>query len=142
MPIYEFMHPAYFETHFRLETPISDWPDEFVIITAHATTDETWTMEENDSADRALEAELRKSGRWMRRLTGYSPTTGHAEAGWAVEMPWDEACDVGLRFKQNAIYCVTGDELSVILCGHRRGLVPVGRFRERVSCEVCAALPA
>ena len=84
-------------------------------------------------ADRALEGELRKTGRWMRRLTGYSPITGHAEAGWAVEMPWDEACDVGLRFKQDAIYTVNGDELSVTLCDHRRGPVLVGAFRERVT---------
>lgn len=65
----------------------------------------------------------------MRRLTGYSPTTVHAEPGWAVEMPWDEACDLGLRFKQDAIYSVRGDELTVTFCDHRRGLVPVGAFR-------------
>ena len=127
------IHPAYFRTYFREEAPTSDWPGVFAIITAYATTGETWTTEENEMADRALEGELRKTGRWMRRLTGYSPTTGHAEAGWAVEMPWDEACDVGLRFKQDAIYTVNGDELSVTLCDHRRGLVKVGAFRERVT---------
>jgi hypothetical protein len=135
------IHSAYFRTYFREEAPISDWPVEFAIITAYATTGETWTVEENEMADRALEGELRKTGRWMRRLTGYSPTTGHAEAGWAVEMPWDEACDVGLRFKQDAIYTVNGDELSVTLCDHRRDLVLVGAFRERVSCEICPAPP-
>ena len=127
------IHPAYFRTYFRADAPISDWPSVFAIITAYATTGETWTAEENEMADRALEGELRKTGRWMRRLTGYSPTTGHAEAGWAVEIPWDEACDVGLRFKQDAIYTVNGDELSVTLCDHRRGLVKVGAFRERVT---------
>lgn len=75
----------------------------------------------------------------MKRLTGYSTTTGHAEAGWAVEMPWDEACEVGLRSKQDAIYIVNGDELNITLCDHRRGLVLVGAFRERVSCEICDA---
>ena len=127
------IHPAYFRTYFRADAPISDWPSVFAIITAYATTGETWTAEENEMADRALEGELRKTGRWMQRLTGYSPTTGHAEAGWAAEIPWDEACDVGLRFKQDAIYTVNGDELSVTLCDHRRGLVKVGAFRERVT---------
>ena len=133
MSITDSIHPAYFRTYFREEAPISDWPGVFAIITAYATTGETWTEEENEMADRALEGELQKTGRWMRRLTGYSPTTGHAEAGWAAEIPWDEACDVGLRFKQDAIYTVNGDELSVTLCDHRRGLVKVGAFRERVT---------
>ena len=137
MPARELIHPAYFDTHFRLEAPISEWPERFVIITAFATTGEAWTAEENDSADRELESELRRSGRWVSRLTGYSPSTGHAEPGWAVKMPWEAACDVGLRFKQDAIYCVSGDNLSVTLCDHRRGLVPVGGFRERLA----SALP-
>lgn len=139
MPASESIHPAYFETHFSLEIPFSGWPDEFAIITAQATTGETWTAAENEMADRALEAELRETGRWIQRLTGYSPTSGHAEPGWAVEMPWDEACDIGLRFKQDAIYTVKGDELSVTRCDHRRGLGPVGGFRERVRCEIRTA---
>jgi hypothetical protein len=133
MSVRESIHPAYLETHFRQEECCSDWPEEFVIITAFAITGEGWTEEQNDSADKDLEADLRRTGRWMRRLTGYSPTTGHAEAGWAVEMPLGEACDVGLRFKQDAIYYISGDELSVTRCNHQRGLIPIGGFRERVA---------
>ncbi len=141
MQVSESILPAYFETHFSLKIPFSEWPEEFAILTAHATTGETWTAEENEVADRALEAELRETGRWIQRLTGYSPTSGHAEPGWAVKMPWDEACDLGLRFKQDAIYTVKGDELSVTLCDHRRGLVPVGGFRARVGRDICTAPP-
>ena len=49
LSVREPMNPSYFETHFRLETPISDWPCEFVIITAHATTGESWTAGNADS---------------------------------------------------------------------------------------------
>ena len=141
MPMRNPIRPDYFGTHFRLEAPISDWPSVFAIITAYATTGETWTPEENEAADRALEADLRKTGCWVQRLTGYSPTSGHAEPGWAVKMPWEEACDIGLRFKQDAIYTVDGDELSVTLCDHRRGLVPVGGFRARVGRDIRTAPP-
>lgn len=79
-----------------------------------------------------LEADLRATGKWLRRLTGFSPATGHAESGWAVELGWELACDIGRRFHQDAIYCVTGDTLWVTLCDHRRGLVSVGSFRQRL----------
>lgn len=50
----ERLDPNYFKTQFRREAPISEWPGEFTIITAYATTGTTWTVEENDTADRAL----------------------------------------------------------------------------------------
>jgi hypothetical protein len=127
------LHPAYFETCFRQEESFSDWPEDFAIITAYATTGETWTDEQNEAADRALEADLRKTGKWMRRLTGYSPTTGHGEPGWAVEIGWQDACEIGQRYQQHAIYFVSGDDLFVTLCDDQRELVAVGAFRERVG---------
>ena len=128
------MNPAYFETHFLLESPSSDWPAEFAIITAYATSGETWTAEQNQAADKRLETELRTSARWMKRLTGYSPTSGHAEPGWAVDMNWTIACDIGQRYKQEAIYFVIKDSLYVTHCDpQKRGLIPVGAFLERLA---------
>lgn len=126
------MNPVYFETHFRTPAPAPDWPPEFVIVTAHATTGERWTTAENEAADRKLTEELRQLGAWSARITGYSPRTGHAEPGWAVTLSVDAACDLGLRYRQDAIYHVAGDTLSVSLCDGRRKLVAVGSFRERV----------
>ena len=83
--------------------PWDDPPAEFAIITAYASTGETSTSLENESADKQLEADLRRRRCWMQRLTGYSPATGHAEPGWAVELDFDTACDLGLRFRQDAI---------------------------------------
>lgn len=59
MSITAAIHPAYFRTHFRAEAPISDWPSVFAIITAYATTGETWTAEENEIADHELEGDGR-----------------------------------------------------------------------------------
>jgi Protein of unknown function (DUF3293) len=85
-------------------------------VTAYNTTGETWSPERNSAADRDLTAELAAMGVWRRQITGYSPSTGHAEPGWAVELSLNDACDLGLRYKQDAIYYVTRDELWVTFC--------------------------
>ena len=122
----------YFETRFFLEAPIKNWPDEFVILSAYTTTGEQWSDEVILAADQRLEQDLKQRGEWFLRITGYSPHDGHAEPGWAVVMPFDTACDLGLRYKQDAIYCVKGDALSVTYCDARRALVAVGEFRSRL----------
>lgn len=68
----------------------------------------------------------------MRRLSGYSPATGHREPGWAVAMSFQDACDTGRRYRQDAIYYVTRDTLWVSFCDGRRALVEIGSFRPRV----------
>lgn len=128
------MPPDYFETHFRAEPPDPEWPAAFAVITAYAPTGEKWTIEKNEAANGRLHAELRQTGRWQARVTGYSPTTGHAEPGWAVELPLEDACALGDRYQQDAIYYVRGDALSITYCDPlRERLVPVGSFRQRLD---------
>jgi len=127
------LYSDYFYTHFRQNVRISEWPINCAIITAYATTGETWTAEENEAADRALADDLARSGKWHQRITGYSPTTGHAEPGWAVGMNLPETCALGLRYLQDAIYFVSGDELWVSLCAEPRERALVGGFRERIQ---------
>lgn len=128
------LHPAYFETCFRLplETAAVDWPASFGIISAYPTTGRHWPAERSRAADRELEAVLRTCSNRLQRVVGYSPTSGHAEPSWAVELSFEATCDLGLRFHQDAIYFVEGDDLYVSFCDARRGLVAVGRFRERL----------
>ena len=134
MTEYHAMHPAYFDTRFRVEpgTAADDWPAELAIISAYPTTGQWWSDEENRAADVRLEMELRQRSISMRRVIGYSRKTGHAEPSWAAAVSFKDACDLGQKFKQDAIYYVKGDELSVSFCDYRRGLVPVGSFRERL----------
>jgi Protein of unknown function (DUF3293) len=127
------MNPSYFETRFHATNPVGGWPAEFVIISAFATTGESWTSQENEDVDRRLASELIANGAWMHRVTGYSPTTGHAEPSWAVEVPLDVARTLGLRFHQDAIYHVEGDLLSVTHCDARSELVHVDCFRSRLD---------
>ena len=127
------MHPAYFETRFRTDSYPDLWPPTFAIITAHATTGETWSPDQNAAADQALESRLRATATWLHRLTGYSPSTTHAEPGWAAAIPWHDACNLGLEFLQDAIYWVDQNQLSVTFCDHRRHPIPVAPFSSRLD---------
>jgi len=129
------LHPAYFRVRFR--GPGSDpiHPDEFAIITAYATTGENWSEERNEAADLELENELRETGSWMRRVTGYDPSTGHAEPGWAVEMGFEAACDLGLRFQQDAIFWVSGNRVWVAKSAPDLQSAGLGLFSDRFAME-------
>ena len=127
------MHPEYFKTRFLVENDVNTWPASFAIISAFATTGQQWTDSENDAADRRLENELRCAGVWHARITGFSLETGHAEPSWAVEVGFQEACDIGERHHQDAIYHVEGDALYVSYCNAHRALIPVDSFRSRID---------
>ncbi len=126
------MHVAYGETLFWTQSYFAEWPAEFGIITAHATTGEKWTDQQNREADAALESLLREKTREVRRLTGFSPTNMHAEPGWAVSLPFEDVCGLGVQFEQDAIYYVRDGILHVSHCDQRRKLVPIGLFLPRV----------
>ena len=129
------MHPSYFEVQFSVSAPVHDWPEQFAILSGYATTGEVWTDDRNAAADRALGETIFVIGVWREWITGFFEDTGHSEPGWAAELDLDAACDLGLKFLQDAIYYVQGDALSVSYCDDRRALVPVGSFRERVRTE-------
>ncbi|MCC7080560.1 MAG: DUF3293 domain-containing protein [Burkholderiales bacterium] len=126
------MHPGYAETQFCTPDYIRDWPDAFAVITAYATTGEQWPAEENANRDAELEALLRKRGGWLHRMTGYSPATRHAEPGWAAKLTLDDACALGARFRQDAVYFVRADTLFVTYCDRRRQLIELGSFQARL----------
>ncbi|CAB1276450.1 DUF3293 domain-containing protein [Candidatus Nitrosacidococcus tergens] len=130
------MNPVYFETHFKTPTYIKNWPNEFAIITAYATTGEVWTEERNNQADNNLKSELLKQSGWVERLIGYSPTTGHAEPGWATAISFDIACNIGQLFYQDAIYYVESNQLYVSFCDHRRFKVFVESFQARIESRL------
>lgn len=124
--------PAFYkQTHFS----VGEWhgaPENFAIITAYATTGETWSDKANAVADRKLKNTLRYKSDWLVRITGYSPASGHSEPGWAAELEFQDACDIGKHFKQDAIYFGKKGKLYVSYCDERRAMVPIGRFLERL----------
>ena len=69
------------------------------------------------------------------RLHAYSPKTHHCEPSWAAEIPLNDACAMGVRYRQDAIFYILGDTLSVTHCDGDSELVPMGGFRERLGVE-------
>jgi hypothetical protein len=129
------MNPIYFKTHFRSQ-PGDDWsdrPEAFAIITAYPTTGQQWPQAEVDAADNALEQELHARAPWVRRLTGYDPDTLHAEPGWAAAIDFAAACEIGNRFRQDAIYFVDKGTLYVSYCDSLRKPERVAGFDERLG---------
>jgi len=124
------MNPIYLETRFKRDfenDPSFDMtetlPDQFAIITAYATTGEEWSDVKNSQEDERLKEYLQSRFSCVKRITGYSPSTGHAEPGWLVNCSFDEGCDIGLFFKQDAIYWGEGGNLFVSYCGAQRSKV-------------------
>jgi len=124
------MNPIYLETRFKRDLgndPNFDMfeilPDQFAIITAYATTGEEWSDIENDEADMRLQEYLQSHFSCVKRITGYSPSSGHSEPGWLVNCSFDEGCDIGLSFKQDAIYWGEDGNLFVSYCGPQRSKV-------------------
>ncbi len=124
---------VYFQTRFRSSAPVLQWPKAFAIITAWPTTGEIWSEEEIQIQAKRLQEVLEQRETWRVELTGYSPENGHAEPGWAVELNFDEACTLGLCFRQHALYWVVEDQLFVSLCDSERQCVEVGSFRKQLD---------
>ncbi len=129
------LHPAYSKVRFRGPWSDRSHPDEFAIITAYATTGATWPDERNRAAGLELENELRGTGCWMRRLTGYDPETGHAEPGWAVGIRFEEAMDLGRRFRQDAIFWISANRVWVAKCASDLQSAAGGPFSDRFEIE-------
>ncbi len=87
---------------------------------------------QNDSADVSLLADLAQRGVWHARVEGFSSETGHAEPGWAAAIAFEQACQLGERFHQDAIYFVRDDILYVSFCDERASLAQVSRFSRRL----------
>jgi hypothetical protein len=123
----------YATTRFRLTAIPDSWPSAFVIITAYAPTGQRWSDAENAATDQRLSAEIEALGVWHRRITGYSPDTGHAEPGWAVKLPVETGREIGRRFQQDAIFVIRADALGYVSCSGDRKVIWFGAFRERVD---------
>lgn len=130
------MNDVYSTVRFRGEVAGSDMPEQFVIVTAYATTGENWTDMRNAAANERLRCELEQRAKWMREVTGYSPCDGHAEPGWAVDLGELEALALGRAFLQDAIFVVRRGELFVLSCAEDGEERSLGQFLARVDSAV------
>jgi N-acetylneuraminic acid mutarotase len=104
----------YKSTVFQYQDFPADWPKSFAILTAYATTGETWTDEQNKDADQKLESELRKGGHRIHRISGYSKDLKTHEEGWAVVMDLKTAWNLAVKYKQVALFYYQNDDLLLV----------------------------
>ncbi len=90
-------------------------------------------------ADDDLAAQLHRHGGWMRRLIGQSHCGTHAEPSWAAALSLDEACSLGSRFRQDAIYFIEDGVLFVCRCGTPREKERVAVFMDRLTLTTTPA---
>ena len=134
LSILDFFHPAYYCTRFFVEKPPRTVPQSGVILSAFATTGEVWPPEINRLADARLESELRRlDHHFLIRMIGYCPTDGHAEASWFADLDGSTACQIGMRFHQDALYLIDQGELYVVRCSDPTQRSYVASFAQRLD---------
>lgn len=109
------MNPAYLDTVFDVET-LHPLPQEFVIITAYNPRGRTAPPSRNRHQDQTLRAVLEGRGITPFRVTGRSVDGSHQEPGWGAALDTQTGLEIGRMFKQEAIYGVREDELTLYSC--------------------------
>ena len=111
------MNPAYLDTVFDVEThhPL---PQEFVIITAYNPRGRAAPPTRNHHQDQTLRAVLEGRGVTPFRVIGRSVDGSHQEPGWGSPLDIQTGLEIGRMFKQEAIYHVHDDELTLHSCTH------------------------
>ncbi len=129
------MPPEYARTLFELDGPLRTLPSSFAIITAVMPRGFASDASTDAADDAELEKRLRGGAYEPRRIIGWAPTAQaiHAEKGWLVPCSKAEAARLGRDFRQDAVWWVEGDALSVVPCLGRYDKTAVRPgFRARV----------
>ena len=115
---------------FRGEPLPADWPADFAIITAYDPEGRAASPAANQLADAGLADELGAAGYRLHRITGGSADGVHLEPGWGVPLGLPGAVEMGLRYRQVAVFYVRGGALTLVDCteGAAEDLGRVFRF--------------
>ena len=124
------MKSAYLDTVFDVDHQ-AQLPQEFVIITAYNPRGRAAPPSRNQHQDQTLRAVLINRGATPLRVTGRNVDGSHQEPGWAVALSVQVGLEIGRMFKQEAIYSVSHDELTLHACTHEQ-TDPVGSWNARV----------
>lgn len=128
------MNPAYLDTVFDLETH-QQVPQVFVVITAYNPRGRTAPPSRNLHQDQTLRAVLEGRGALPFRVTGRSADGQHQEPGWGAILDLKTGFEIGKMFKQEAIYHIQGDKLTLHSCDGQQ-IEPLGSWSERVNIKI------
>jgi Protein of unknown function (DUF3293) len=111
------MNPEYENAYFRAVPPTHGWPRSFGVITACNPDGKIATDDENADATNQLRLELQSAKLEHFPVTGGSKDFIHTEPGFGVVFPsQEEALAWGRRYRQEAIFWVEDDQLSLVSC--------------------------
>ncbi|MEY8674421.1 DUF3293 domain-containing protein [Francisella philomiragia] len=124
----------YFTTKFEVPILPSRYPNQFAIITAYNPFNQLLEDQENLARNQILRNQLEKSYSWVYEINGFDKSSKHKENGFMFDAKsLDEACNLGEKFSQDAIYYVINDILYVSKCEKsKRKLTKVGDFQSRI----------
>jgi hypothetical protein len=106
------MNPEYQNVYFTSDT--DERPTRFAIVTAYNPDGITIGSPQNIIADQKLRNEITGRGGGCFRVTGMSRDATHQEPGWAIDCSEPEGIELGKQFKQEAIFWVSDDRITLI----------------------------
>ncbi len=122
------MKEEYHTTRFRTSLLANEIPDHFFIITAWNPQGTVASPSENEMANAALLKNI-TAQRWS-----HFPITGHcqdhAEDGFGVICLKKEAIQLGLTFRQDAIYEISANQVILVDCQQKEDEVVIGSWSE------------
>lgn len=125
------MKSEFLNTYFRIPEKPLHLPKEFVIITAFNPRGVVHKSVENNEFDAALAAYLQEHALPHWRVIGGSHDFVHAEPGYGVETDLNQGIELGVLFRQEAVFYVRGDNLFLVDCStHQQTFL--GGFRPRI----------
>ena len=129
------MNPEYENAYFRAVPPTNGWPRSFGVITACNPDGKIATDDENADATNQLRLELQSAKLEHFPVTGGSKDFTHAEPGFGVVFPSQEvAIAWGRRYRQEAIFWIQDDNLSLVSCKDSK-IVNSGLWRDRLDLK-------
>jgi len=123
--------PEYDHTVFHTDTPSSEWPQAFAIITAHNPHGRNLPADANETLDQQLRSEMGRRGLPFFRMTGGDEGFVHSEPGWAITMDFHEAVEMGRAFHQLAIWWIEDGVIFLVEC-HNSERRELGLLKDRL----------
>ena len=126
------MNPEYLNTYFKIpQQRAGDLPSEFFIVTAFNPDGRDHAKELNQSFDLDLAALIQNKSLSSWRVIGGSHDFAHAESGYAIAANLEVGIEMGIHFRQEAIFWINNGKLYLVDCSSRQQM-PMGEWKLRV----------
>ena len=125
------MNAEYLNTYFKIPGHrAEDLPAEFAIVTAFNPEGKGQSIETNLALDSDLAAQIQKRSLQSWRVIGGSRDFAHTEPGYAIKVDLAVGIEIGVQFRQEAIFWIEGGNLHLVDCAsHQQTLMGEWKLR-------------